>query len=186
MWFILFVITAAVWSQSPMALELTEAENTALQANEMVIRESAVGSVIGIVHIKAPPRVVLEEVVNLQARVEEVSLIDDIELYIDENDQKGVRWEVSMVGIDVQFHVLYQIDWENGWCSFDLDPTKENSISASSGSYKTEPIANGTRLYYRSHASSSNAAPSWVRKTLTQHSMKQQINGIKARAEARN
>jgi len=186
MWFVLFIITAAVWSKPPEALNLSEAEKSALQANEMIIRDASAGTAIGVIHINADPRVVLEEVVNLQARVEEVSLIDGLELYIDENDKKGARWELSMAGIDVQFHVVYQINWDNGWCTFDLDPTKDNSITDSSGSYKTEPIPDGTRLYYRSYAASANPAPNWVRKALSQHSMKQQLKGIKARAEARN
>jgi hypothetical protein len=174
---------AAALSPPPAAIPLSAEEEAALLAGEVITRDDATWPTLGFAYVKAPPEVVIDQVVNLQARVEEVGPIESLELYIDEPGRKGARWNLGMLGLTTSFHVIYEFDRELGWCTFNLDVTKENGLTATAGSYQAYAWQDGSLMVYRTAATGPDA-PGWLRKTLEERSLVEQMGGIRARAEA--
>ena len=185
LWFLGWILGPSVLAAVPPPLSVTAAEQEVLREGEIVVRDSGDGAVVGVVDLGAAPPVVLEEVMNLEARVAEVGPIQDITVYARDATGVGARWEVGMFGVSAVFHVRYTVDTESGWCTFSLDGTKENEIASTAGSYQVYASGTGTRLVYRSEASAEGSTPAWLRDFLTSRSMRQQLTGIAARAERR-
>ena len=184
--FALTLVLAVAAEEVPAPLVLTDEETVLLAAREIVVRDSGQGSVIGVVDVRATPRVLLEEVLNLPARVEEVGPLQQVSIYHEGPSSLKVRMEVGMLGIRAAFHVAYDVDWDAGWCTFHLDPARENDIDSTDGSYQVYAAGDGARLVYRSEATASGPTPGWLRDMLTSHSMTQQMEGMRVRAETRS
>jgi len=169
---------------APAPLTLTADESKQLMTGEIVVRDGGEGPVIGIAYVAAPPPTVLEEVINLQARVSEVGLIDSLEVYLQEPGRTGAQWNVGAMGFDASFHVLYEHDRDAGWCTFAADGSRENDITTDAGSYQTYAHEAGSLMVYRAGAGSEEA-PGWLKEILQTRSLREQMSGIRARAEAR-
>jgi len=167
----------------PLPIATTTAEDALLAQGEIVIRDHGQGETIGIVDLKAQPKKVLEELLNLKPRVDEVAPIQDI-TYVERSKERIVaQWKVGMFGINASFHIWYETDWEKGWTRFGVDQTRPHDIDHASGSYQVYAQGTGSRLVYRNDADPQSKLPNWARDLLASRSMRQQISGIKARAE---
>ncbi len=168
----------------PAPIVVTDAEAVQLYQGDIVVRDEGQGETVGIVDLQSTPKRALQELLNLPARVDEVRPIQSINVLQSSDTRIVAQWQVGMLGIHAKFHVWYETDWTEGWTRFGLDETKPNDIKNASGSYHVYPHNGGTRLVYRSDADTESKMPSWIREIHTGRSMRQQIAGIKARAEA--
>lgn len=170
----------------PAPLTLTEAESAQVMSGEIVVREApgTPSPVIGIAYVKAAPEIVLEEVINLLARVEEVGPIQSLSLYRQDPGVVGAQWNVGMLGFGATFHVLYEYDRASSWCTFASDPSKDNDIETGAGSYQAYAHGDGSLMVYRT-GGGAEEAPSWIKETLQSRGLREQMGGIRARAEAR-
>ena len=183
MWFTLFI--GFGFATVPPALVLTPAEETTLDTGEMVVRGGQAGMVTAVVDLPASEAVVLEEVMNLRARVKEVSSIQGLTIYQRDNNVTGAQWRAGMLGIEQQFHVLYTSDFARGWITFRMDDRKKNELAAAAGSYQAYAVDGQTRLVYRCDATPDSGVPDWMREMVAGRAMRQQIEGITLRAQAR-
>lgn len=189
-WLALALLLPVSAVAAPPTYTLTRDEAAALDEGEIVVRRQESGAVtgaIGIVQVAASPRIVLEEVMNLEARVSEVGSLRSVELYSEEGlpGPIGVRWTLSVLGISVVFHLLYDCHLDEGYCSFWLDPTQPNDVEAAEGHYLVTPRGEGTRLVYANRTDTGRSVPGWLRRWLAGRSLRQQVDGIRKRAEAR-
>jgi hypothetical protein len=189
-WLALALLLSGSAGAAPPGYTLTPDETAALDEGEIVVRREESdtgGGAVGIAQVAAPPRVVLDEVMNLEARVSENRSIRAVELYAEESRPEliGARWTLSVLGISVVFHLLYDCHRDEGYCSFWLDPTKPNDVEASEGHYLVTPRGSGTRLVYGSRTDTGRPMPGWLRRWLAGRSLHQQVGGIRKRAEAR-
>lgn len=167
----------------PTPITVTTAEQALLSDGKIVVRDRGLGETIGIVDLQSTPKRTLEALLNLPARVDEVRPIQSIDVLEHSHTRIVARWRVGLLGIHARFHVWYETDWDQGWTQFGLDESQPNDIKHASGSYHVYPHGDGTRLVYRSDADTASKTPTWLREFLTGRSMRQQIAGIKARAE---
>ena len=138
---------------------------------------------MGIADVNSTPKRTLEALLNLPPRVDEVRPIQSIQYLTQTPDRIVAEWKVGMLGINVKFHIWYETDWDKGYTRFGIDTSRENDIHHASGSYHVYEHNGGTRLVYRNDADPKSKVPKWAREMLTSRSMRQQISGIKARAE---
>ena len=124
---------------------------------------------------------------NLEPRVAENRGIRAVELYAQESRPEliGARWTMSVPGISVVFHLLYDCHRDEGYCTFSLDPTKPNDLEECEGHYLVTPRGSGTRLVYASRSDTGRSLPGWLRRWLAERSLRRQVDGIRKRAEAR-
>ncbi|MGB0638448.1 MAG: hypothetical protein ACPGTU_03885 [Myxococcota bacterium] len=183
MWLLLFIQVCLAAAPAP--LQLTPDEEKLVASGELVVRDGGSGKITAIVDLPVSNQIVMEEILNLQARVKEVSSIQDLHMYKREADTLGAKWTVGMMGIESQFHVLYTFDYASGWITFRMDESRANELKAAAGSYQTYRSNGKTRLIYRCDASPQSAVPDWMREMLTGRAMRQQIDGIDRRSRER-
>lgn len=184
-WFLLLVAAAPM----PPPLSLTAEEEEALDRREIVVRSDLAdptgGSATGVIEVAAPVERTLAAVMDLRARVGEISGLKGLEEYGRGPDWVGARWTVRVLTTTVVFHVRYAIDADRGLVSYTLDPSQSpNDIVRTEGSYQLLPIDGGTRLIYRSSSDSGRSVPTWLKRWLANEALTQQLTGIRKRAEA--
>jgi hypothetical protein len=166
-------------------------DESALEAGEIVIRgpQRAAGeAVVATVNIAAPPPVVLEEVMNLEARVAENRGLRTLEIYLrDSNPERiGAHWTASVFGFGFEYHVLYTCRRDEGTCTYRLDPDRPNDVQASEGDYVVVPHGSGSRLVFTSRTDIGSSVPGWLRRWIAQRALRRQMEGIRQRAEGRS
>jgi hypothetical protein len=169
--------------------EKDEAELAARGFVSMLVQTEAGGVTTAVVDSTASPSRAFAAVIDLPPRAAEVGSIEKVDVYLHkpptatECEHIGARFELSVVGRTIVFHTLYDIDRERTWTTFTLDTSKENDIASASGSYHVYAKGSGSRIVYRTAADSDSAVPAWLKKWLTTSSLREQLEGIRARAE---
>lgn len=188
--FLVLLSAGPALAAEPPAVSISAEEVARLEKGEVVVRMDPGESgayTIGIVNIKTPPRQAFDAALDFPARVGEVSGLKTAEVYLHEQgspEKLGARWEIVVMGKNVSWHQLYDIDREAGTASYDLDPSKENGIKAANGTYQVIALPDGTsRLVYRSISEPGMYVPGWIKNWLAHGSLVDVLGGIKARAE---
>lgn len=168
---------------APAPITTTEAERALLAAGDIVFRFDPSGINIGIVDIDAAPSTVIAQVMNLPPRVEEIGPLLSLQPYdVSGAEQYGARWELGSSIYAASFHILYDCDLSAGWCVYDLDPSRENDLESSVGSYQVYAHGDGSRLVYRSKTQST-ILPSFLMKKFAGDGAVELLAGIRSRAE---
>jgi hypothetical protein len=169
------------------APSLSSEEQAALSRREVVIRSEETaqgGEVVAVVAVNAPAEKVLDAVLDLPPRADEVGPLTEVSVYKNEGDEVAAKFVISVMGSATTFHVLYDVDRAGLKTTYSLDPSKTNDIASSDGSYEVVPNGTGSHLVYRSAVTSDSWVPSWLKQKLTEGPLIEQLEGIRARAEA--
>ena len=183
-------LIAALWSvvagatpPPPAPVTLTEGEQAALRKGGVVVRYGGdERQTLAVVDVAASPDQTIQAVMDLPARVSDIGSLSAVELYAQQGEDVSARWTMSIAMVSVVFHIRYDCDMANHWCVYRLDPSKDNDIESSNGSYQAYALASGTRLVYRTDSIAAGA-PEWVRKRLADNAAKEMLGGMKTRAE---
>jgi len=162
--------------------ELTEAEVKTLEARGIVVRDESSTAIVAFIDVAAPPEDVLAAVLDLPARAGDVDSLDQVTLYVEEPEKIGAKYEVSMLGLGAEFHVLYSIDRSQHYAEYTLDVAYENDIGASDGAYQVYANGTGSRMMYTADVSA-GSTPTWIKKALITGSLGEQLEGMRGRAE---
>ncbi len=168
---------------APAPLTLDADERAALAAGDVVVRFPDSGETVGVIDVAASPDQVVDAVLDLGARVDEVGLLRSLEVYRDEGDVRGGRYVGGLFGIEAAIHVLYECDRAQGWCVFSLDEAYESSVDSAEGSYQAYAVGDGTRLVFRTTAGQGLPVPDFLRHKVQAGSVGEQLRGIARRAE---
>jgi len=181
---------AATLPAPPAPIALTDDEQQTLAGGDVVFRAEDTergARTIAIIDVAATPRAVIEAVLDVGPRANEVGSIREVSVYDHQPalkpEEMGVKWKLSVVGREIVFHTRYLIDRQQAWCVYGLDPAYENDVTYVDGSYQAYSRGSGSRLVYRSVTEAGTAVPDWLRRWLVSGSLKDQLEGIKARAE---
>jgi hypothetical protein len=167
----------------PAPVSVTAEEQALLDKGEIVVRYAGASKpTLAVVDVAAAPDKVMAAVLDLPARIHDIGGLKSVEIYDSSPTGIGARWEMGLALFTATFHIRYELDRAKGWCTYTLDPAKDNDISSSEGSYQVYAQGTGSRLVYRS-ASSIKGAPDWVKKKLAYSSAREMLGGMKARAE---
>jgi hypothetical protein len=165
---------------------VSDEEAALLAAREIVVRSVASEggtAIVAIVDVAAPPLDVLDAVLDVEARVDEVGPISKCEVYVREPERLGARFEVTVLGSVTAFHVLYTIDRDGLRTTYDLDRTRPNDLDQASGAYEVFARGSGSRLVYTSGVEAQGYVPQWLKSRVTSGPLVEQLGGIRARAE---
>lgn len=170
----------------PVAPALSAEEEALLARGEVLVRAGGQGqATLVAVDVAADPDRTFAAVMDLEARVGEVSALREATVYRDEPGVKAARFVMGIAGLTVTFHTLYQVDMAGRWCSYALDPSKDNGLKDASGSYLVVPTPTGSRILYVASGSTGGGEgePGWLRKHLQEKGSRALLGGMKARAE---
>lgn len=181
---------AAALEPPPSAIALTAEEEEVLAERDPVVRMRSAGEgaeTVAVIEVAAPPRAVIDAVLDVVPRATEVGSLDEVEVYAHAPaatpETMGVRWQIGVVGRKVEFHTRYEIDRAAGWCTYALDPDRPNDMATVKGSYQVYRHGPNSRLVYRSVSDAGVSVPMWLKRWLAKGPLEEQLTGIRARAE---
>ncbi len=182
-------LLAAVPLDPPPPVALTADEQGEIDAGNIVVRMDTSGdtggAATGITDVAADVDQVWRAVLDLKARIGEVGGLKGVEYYLEQGDRLAARWQLKVLTVPVVFHVDYRLDRPNGWVRYALDTSRENDLVDVQGAYQMYPNdRGGTRLVFISETDSGRNIPTWIKRWLATDSLREQMGGIKARAEA--
>ncbi len=190
LWLLAAPVARGALPGAPEVVVLTADETATLSAEGFVARveDTELGArTTALVEVAAPPSAVLDAVLDFAPRVAEIGSLKAASVYFHDPratpEQLKAQFVLSIMGRTVTFHTHYVIDRAGGWCSYVLDPERENDLAYVDGAYRAVPTEGGTRLEYRSTTQAGVSVPLWVRRWLVTGSLKDQLMGIKSRAE---
>jgi hypothetical protein len=187
LWLLSTLALANVPDAAPAPLVLTADESAYLARGKIPVRfsdDGTGGGVVGVVDITASEDEVWAAVMDMAARIGEVGGLREAHTYSETPSEKGVQWVLSVMGTRVQFNILYGLDPSRRWCRYHLDTSKENDLVDVQGAYQIYRVGDSTRLIYRSETDSGRRVPGFIKRWLASDSLTEQLEGIKARAEA--
>ncbi len=178
---------------APTAPELTDDEEALLQAGELVVRmgiDDIPYKTMGVVEIDAPPAKVWEEILDFQARVDEIKSCKGYEIYGDKT-AGSVRtisafWEIKVVGTEIVYNLHYNYEAAGSYLWYTLDTDKESDLVVCDGSYQVIPSPindGGSRFYYTIHTESARSLPESVKSWLAARSLKDFLGKIRGRSQ---
>jgi hypothetical protein len=174
----------------PGPIALTADEVATLAAHKIVVRSDlpaggTSAGAMGVLDVAAPVDRTIDAILDLEARVGEISGLKSAQVYERTPTTLGVRWELKVITTTVVFHVKYAIDRSAGWLPYTLDASKTpNDLVSIDGSYQVYAVPTGTRIVFRSSSDSGRNIPDWVKRWLAVEALTQQLDGIRRRAEA--
>lgn len=183
----LLALVPLTWLLLGAAPPLSAEEEAALARREIVYRSDPTpngAEVIAVCDVAAAPEKVLDAVLDLPPRADEVGPLSEVEVYLTEPTRIAAKFVINVVGSTTTFHVLYAIDRPNLKTTYALDPSKENDLTSSAGSYEVVKVGSTSRLVYRTDVVSEGWVPDWVKQKVTAGPLLEQIEGIRKRAEA--
>lgn len=174
---------------APPTYTVTDDEAAALAKGRIVVRHQSAdtgGGVVAFADIAAKPRVVLDAVMDLRARVDENGAISSLDIYDRQADPEriGAKWTLSVLGSSVVFHLRYACHRDQGYCTYALDRDHDNDIASSEGHYVVLDHDGGTRLIYASNTDTGRTMPGFIRRWISGSSLNTQVEGIRDRALA--
>lgn len=187
-WFV--AALAAVPDRAPAPIALTPEEQDLVARREIATRfdpgSANTGGVVGVIDVAATVDATWRAILDVEARVGEISGLSTVRRYLDDGRRLGARWEARIVGQPIVFHVVYELDAASRFIRFHLDSDQTNDIAAVQGAYQLYAAGGATRLVYWSETDSGRPVPSFVKRWLASDALAQQLTGIRARAEARS
>jgi hypothetical protein len=178
---------SAGWGSPPDAPELTPAEEKTLAARGVVVRQETTetGAVtVAVVSVRATPAATLDAVLDLEPRKDEVSNITEVTTYLHEPERRGVTFDLSVMGVAVRFHTIYEIFRDTHFTRYALDPAREHDVVKAEGYYRCFADGSATRLVYAGSSDSGRRVPAWLKRWMANNALEDQLRGIRDRAEA--
>ena len=178
--------------EAPAPLSLTADELSTLSDRDVAIRleESEGGGIsVGIIDVNATPAAAMDAILDLPPRVDETGALKEVTVSGqqaaagDEPEKMDARFALRVMGTSVVFHVNYLIDRPGGWAVSTLDESQENDLVSVYASYQVFATDTGSRIIYRSQSESGRSIPQWIKRWLANNALKDQLTGIRARAE---
>jgi hypothetical protein len=181
----LLVASSLAWAAPPAAPTLSAEELAVLASGEVLVRrgQGEGAPTMVVVDVAADPDTAFQAVMDVQARVGDISALKEAEVYLEEPGRLGVRWVMGIAGVNVEFSTLYVVDRAGRWCTYELDPSKPSSLKSSGGSYQVISRPGGSRIVYFA-AVSAEGEEGWVRRQMQEKGTRSLLGGMKVRAEA--
>jgi hypothetical protein len=188
--------SAHQWTKGkPKLPTFTEKEEARLRDGKLVLRterdesKDGAGLITGVIEIDAEKAEIWTILLDFESIPETSSAMKDADRY---NDDKGsphriidVKYLVKVAWIEIIYHVHHDYFADEGYLVWSLDPTKENGIAATFGSFSLWPgsAPGKTRFLYRTLVDTGRKVPDWVEEDLSEGSLKSYIKEVKKRAE---
>lgn len=186
----LLLSNTIAYAAPPSPPSISEDEAKQIAKGQVVIQHEQsgqAGRATAILWVEASPRRVLDEVMDLEKRQDESSVVTGVTRYRHDPSPEviGATFTITVMGSNTVFHLLYQCRRDAGYCTFALDPSKKSDLISADGYYLVRPEGTGTMLFYASRSNTGRNVPGWIARWLAGSSLKGQVQAIRDRAEAK-
>ena len=172
----------------PSMPQLTEKQAAAIADGKIVMfEEDAAGTnkfVQGIALIEADASAVWALLLDAEFMKGSSSAVEDVTFY-DDRTENGVRrmgtsWTLKVAFQEVKYSTLREYHAAEGHMTWTLDPTKENDLASTDGSYTTlpGPRPGTTYLIYKSFFDAGKSMPSWMEENIAESGIKKYLKRL--------
>lgn len=173
---------------------LTEKQQSKVEAGKLVLlseeTENGTAVITGLMEIEADPAAIWQIVLDEGHIIASSGATRECVTYKDEVGTDGLR-DLRMafmlkVGFsEIRFHSHRTVNQPDGWMTWQLDPSKDNDIKATLGSYSLWPASQPGRVLfvYKARIETGKKVPEWLEEELTESSLKKFLMYVKDVAE---
>ncbi|MEE2830406.1 MAG: hypothetical protein VX498_14555 [Myxococcota bacterium] len=182
---------------APKMPSLSAKEKERLDEGKLVLRtvrdasNDGAAVVTGIIEIDAAPSAIWSILLDFESIPETSKAMRGATRYFDDKGSSkriiNMRYMLKVAWVEIVYHVHHDYFPSRDYLVWNLDPSKENGIDATEGSFSTWPgsSAGKTRFLYRTMVDTGRSIPDWVEEDLSESSLKSYIKYVKKQAEAR-
>jgi hypothetical protein len=133
--------------------------------------------------------VVRDEILDLQARVDDSWIVDKVEVYrndvTDEHIHRRAKWTLSVLGVEVVYHTYYDWDKKTSQISWGLDDSKDNDLQRAVGTYSLAAgnTSGTTTVTYVFEIGTRHRITQGLKRRLTVRSVRELLDSIRTRSE---
>ena len=171
--------------------DLNEKQSKALADGKIVMvegnKEDTNKFVLGVALVPAEAVDVWALLLDSEFMKTSSSAIQDAVFYDDRVEdgirRMGIAWTLKVAFQEVKYFTLREYHVADGHMTWTLDPTKENDLASTVGSYTTlpGPKAGTTYLVYRSFFDAGRSMPTWVEESITEKGIKKYLKNLLAK-----
>jgi hypothetical protein len=171
--------------------DLNEKQSKALADGKIVMvegnKEDTNKFVLGVALVPAEAVDVWALLLDSEFMKTSSSAIEDAVFYDDRVEdgirRMGIAWTLKVAFQEVKYFTLREYHVADGHMTWTLDPTKENDLASTVGSYTTlpGPKSGTTYLVYRSFFDAGRSMPTWVEESITEKGIKKYLKNLLAK-----
>ncbi len=175
----------------PTLPDMNEKQAAALADGKVVMIEEDKGGtnkfVMGVALVNAEPKAVWDLLLDNEFMKTSSSAIEDAVFYDDRTEdgvrRMGIAWTLKVAFSEVKYFTMREYHIAEGHMTWTLDPSKENDLASTEGSYTTlpGPKAGTTYLIYRSFFDAGRSMPTWVEESIAEKGIKKYLKNLLAK-----
>ena len=161
----------------------TPSEERALRSRAVIIREGTDGDrLLGLLEISAPAERVLEVAFDPTNRV--VGPVRSVDIYRQEPNLVAARWSSSLLGMQLQLHMILERDLQKRSVHGRLDPSRPNDPIRAELYYRAERCGAATRLWYSMRTQLRVSPPRFVRRPIQKRGVRAHLEHLRKICES--
>ncbi len=165
--------------------EIEDGEVVLVQREYERGKDATKGEWIALAIIDAAPKAVWQHIVNVEEHPEYMPRLDRVEIYLDEENRRGVKEILTVLWKEYVYHVLQVRDEENLRLTWTLDKSKENDIRDTRGGWTLRPYGEGKTLAaYQLSVDTGRMVPGPLERWLTKKDLPNVVEAVRKRSES--
>lgn len=173
---------------APLSITPSAAEKSKLDVGEVVVRATVDengSDALGLVVVKTTTQKLWAAILDIDARLADSNDLKAAVIYEQPSRWDfAVRYTVNILGWGGDFHIRYLWNEAENWCTYKLDPARENILLMAEGSYRVDAYGDAQLLTYHTRNKTKIYTPEWVQKRIAASSMGSLLDKLRKRAEA--
>jgi hypothetical protein len=175
---------------------LTAKEEERLAKGKLVLRTErgstdGSGLITGVIEINASIDEVWKLLLQFELVPQASKAVKKVTRYLDRegrggSQNVGIRYQVKVAWVEISYYIHHDIFSQQNYLDWTLDPSKENDIAKTDGSYSLWPGGKpgSVRFVYITEVDTGRNIPDWIEEELTESSLKRFLVFVKKQAES--
>ncbi len=172
-------------------VSLSEAEKKQVAAGTPVFKETegkAGGRGVAVFQVKAPPDVVWDTLKQFERYPKWIDDVDETEVYRKKGEDIDVRFEISAMGVTVEYFIAHKFRDKERYATWTLDYSRESDLGDSVGFWKVDAVegdADASLVTYSVDLQVKGWVPGFIRTLLVDNGLKAATSWVAEQSEKR-
>ena len=141
---------------------------------------------VGLVWIKATPEAVMSQLDTFPTYKEWMPNVEETKVVKREGKRVDVFFKLSILGNEVHYTTIHEIDKENNVIRFRCDDSApKKNVEDFTGAWVLKPFEGGTILAYTLDLNTGMAVPGFIQKWLSNAGLKKTVKAVKEQVEGK-
>ncbi len=180
----------SAYSGAPPAVSLTATDVATLEAGQLVQKQIVAdsgGRGVAVMHVNAPPATIWKTIQNYGAYPEWVDGLDGTRIYKRQGDRVFVEFNLSKMGMGVDYFIEHSVHTDEGWVTWTLDYDRQSDLDDSVGYWRVTQLSESpivSRVEYSVDLRVKGWVPGFIEDLLMDKGLVMATSWVKTQAEA--